>query len=150
MKKLMIIVALVALPFLALAQVVPTPEDPSAFATFVLQAIQAKQWAVVGIAATIGLVFLLRKLGTKIPGAVGVFFGTRRGGALLAVLGGLAIAFATPIISGTPLGFDVVTNAIIYGVGAAGGWTVVRRLVLGDAVAVPAQEATPAPTAPAV
>jgi hypothetical protein len=66
MKKLMIIVALVALPFLALAQVVPTPEDPSAFATFVLQAIQAKQWAVVGIAATIGLVFLLRKLGTKI------------------------------------------------------------------------------------
>jgi hypothetical protein len=81
---------------------------------------------------------------------VGVFFGTRRGGAVLAVLGGLAIAVATPIISGTPLGFDVVTNAIIYGVGAAGGWTVVRRLVLGDAVAVPAQEATPAPTAPAV
>lgn len=138
MKKCTLL-ALLLIPVLALAQVVvPTPDDPGAFLAFLLTAVQTKQWVLVGMLATMGLVALAKKIGTKyVP-----WLGTRRGGALLALIGGLAVALVEVLLTSKSLSASTVIFALLYGPGAAGIWTMARRLIYGDGVVeVPAQPA---------
>lgn len=129
-KRLLIALCLLA-PVLALAQVVvPTPEDSGAFLAFLLTAVQTKQWVLVGMLATMALVAALKKIGAKyVP-----FFGTRRGGALLALIGGVIVALVEPLITGKSLSISTALYALLYGPGAAGIWTMARRLIYGDGV----------------
>lgn len=130
----------VAVPLLVLAQAsapVPTPEDPVPYIGAILTAFQARNFALVGVLATIGIVWGLRSAGARIPGAVGTFLASRRGGAILALVGGLATAIAVPVLAGKNLSGAVLVDALAYGLASAGGWTVVRRIFLGESVAAP-------------
>jgi len=111
----------------------PDPgSDPGGFFSEFAGAIQAGKWQAVAALVAIAVVFVLRKFATKIPGKAGVFFGTNRGGAVLALIGGVVTALAQIVLSGQSLDLNILINGIVLGVTAAGGWTLVRRLVWGD------------------
>jgi hypothetical protein len=126
--------ALLAVPLLALAQVaVPDPSQPDTFLSALLAAVAGGQWKVVAILATVGVVFLLRQGASRLPGAAGAFFASARGGAVLALLGGIVTVLAGVLIQpGAKLSAAVLLNGFVLGVAAAGGWTLVRRLIWGD------------------
>lgn len=128
--KLSVLFAILMLPIIVLAQV-PSPDDPGAFLTALLAAVQGGQWLVVGILATIGIVYLARRFGAKyVP-----FLATRRGGALLLLLSSIVSALAVPLLSGTALTLNVIIDVLITGVGAAGGRTIFRSLLLNGTAA---------------
>ena len=113
---------------------IPDPGvDPGGFFSELARSIQSGKWQAVAALVAIAVVFVLRKFATKIPGKVGVFFGTNRGGAVLALIGGVVTALAQIVLSGQSLDVNILINGIVLGVTAAGGWTLVRRLIWGDA-----------------
>ena len=131
MKMLTLALAFVLLPVLVLAQVPDPGADPAAFLSALLLATRGGQWIVVGILATIGIVYLARRFGAKyVP-----FLGTRRGGALLLLISSVVTALATPILAGTPINLSVLLDVLITGIGAAGGRTIFRTLLTGGSAA---------------
>lgn len=126
MRSIGFVLALLLLPALVLAQV-PTPDDPGAFLAALLAAVQGGQWVVVSILAAIGLVYVARRFGAKyVP-----FLATRRGGAVLLLLASVLTSLAVPVLSGTALTLKVIIDVIVTGIGAAGGRTILRSLLLG-------------------
>jgi uncharacterized protein GlcG (DUF336 family) len=137
-------VALAALALAALAQgTVPDPSDGGAFIQAILDAIASGQWKVVAILIAVAVVYALRQVATRLPGAVGLFFQSARGGALTALLGGVVTAVAGLVVGGGPITVGVFINGVVLGIMAAGGWTIIRRLIWGDA-APAAYKAPPA------
>lgn len=140
MKMLLLLLTFVLVPVFALAQAVDPGTDPGAFLSALLLAAKGGQWIVVGILATIGIVFLARKFGAKyVP-----FLGTRRGGALLLLISSVVTALATPILAGTPITLSVLLHVLVTGIGAAGGRTIFRTMLTGGTAA----DAQPKPTVP--
>lgn len=121
-------------PLVTLAQVaVPDPADPSSFLSALLQAVAGGQWKLVSILVAVAVVYLLRQGAARLPGAVGAFFASARGGAVLALLGGVVTVLAGVLIQpGAKWSWAVMVNGFVLGVAAAGGWTLVRRLIWGD------------------
>jgi hypothetical protein len=124
---LLAFVAIIALPVLALAQV-PDPSDSSAFLSALLGAFKSGDKGVLAALAIAGVIYVLRKFSSKIPG-LGAFFATSLGGATFAgivvLLGGLAAALYS---------HQTITGAYLWALllatwTAAGAWTWVRRML---------------------
>ena len=137
--------AIVVLPILVLAQVPDPGADPDTFIKALVSALAGGQWKVAGVLGAIGGIYLLRTFGTKIPGAVGAFLGTSRGGAFLALLATLVVGLGAALVAGTPITVNLVLGVLTTAFAAIGGWVGVRRLLGLDVASVAATQFVPAP-----
>ncbi len=101
----------------------PSPSAPDVVASIVQDA-RGGHWR---YAAAGALALLMLALGKARDRAT--WFRGDRGGAVLVLVLSLAGALSTVLASGAPLGFDVLLGAIGTAFTAAGGYTVVRRLL---------------------
>lgn len=86
-------------------------------------------WKAIAAIALIGVVFVARRFGGKfVP-----FLQTDRGGALLALGVGIAGALANAILAGKPVDLTLLLRGLEVGIEGAGGYVVVRRLLLKEA-----------------
>lgn len=117
------VVLAAALPLVVLAQVAggPNPDDLGAIAGFVINALRGGDYSIAIFAGLVLLVGIVRKLATNIP-ALGTWFATDLGGALLMVATVVPIAFLTADLAGQPLTFDLAWKAL-------GGGLIVFTLV---------------------
>ena len=109
------------------APVVPLPEaDLSAFAGSILAAFQARNWALLTALALLAIVFAARKFGGKLwP-----FLVTDRGGALLSLVGGLALSIAAAASAPGQTGFGaVLLSGLLMAVTASGTYALLRKLL---------------------
>lgn len=105
------------------------PMTLEALAPLVLQAVQSGNWSLLAALALVALVWLARKYGGKyLP-----VLTTSRGGAALALLGGIGGAVATALAAGAPVSAALLVKGVTVGLTAAGGWTVIKTLAFGDA-----------------
>lgn len=138
--------ALLIVPALALAQAVPDPSSTDAFLGAMVQAVAAGDWKWLAVLAVIGLTFAVRKYGTKLPGAVGSFLATSRGGAVTALVFALVCALAPAIAGKVPWSVALVKDAVLLGFTAIGGWVGVRRIAGTAAPEEKAANDSPAPS----
>lgn len=111
--------------------------DPwSVFETLVT-ALQAHLWRVVVVAALVLLVLGLRYgsslLATRLAGRAGAIFAwftTDRGGACLVLASGIGGAALLAVVAGKAITLQLLVGGLTAGVTAAGGWTVVKRLII--------------------
>lgn len=142
-----LLAAIFVLPMLALAQAtIPDPANTDAFLQAIVDAITGGQWRAVVVLAAVGAVYLLRTFGTKIPGAVGTFLGSNRGGAVLALLFAVVSGLGAMVLAGKAITFKAVLDVLLLGFTAIGGWVGVRRLLGLDIASQAAAQFTPAPT----
>jgi hypothetical protein len=137
-KLLLLAMFALLIPALAIAQeapVLPTPDDLGMFAQAVLAAFSAHNWGLVTALVLIGLVWAARKWGGKLwP-----FLLTDRGGALLSLVGGLALSIAAAATAPTAGSVWAVLGAgLLMTVTASGTYSLLRKLLFpsgADAVA---------------
>jgi hypothetical protein len=123
--------ALVALPFVALAQAAGIPDptlDLAGFVSLLSQLWAGAQWAPLIAVAVVGLVACARKWGPSLwP-----WLATRWGGLALAGGMALAVSLAQGLLAGdVPLG-QVVVNAILAALMAIGGHSGVKNALQGN------------------
>lgn len=105
----------------------PDPERIEDFARLVLDAVQSRNYALIVALAVVLVVFLLRKFGgSRLP-----FLRTDRGGALLVLGVSVAGAVANALAAGAPFSGALMLTAVRVALTAAGGFTLVKRLVFG-------------------
>lgn len=121
-------------------------EDPIGIFDQIGQAILQGKWQAVAALVAVAVVFGARQGAARLPGKLGIFFASARGGALLALLGGVVTALAQAIVAGGEINVTLLVNGVVLGITAAGGWTLVRRLIWGDAA--PTAYPSPAPPTP--
>jgi hypothetical protein len=66
------------------------------------------------------------------------WFTTDKGGALLALLGGVFGAVASGLVAGHAFNLELVTDGMVVGFTAAGGWTAVKKFLAPTPPAPPA------------
>lgn len=140
-------VVLVLAPLAALAQALD-PSNTDAFLNALATAVGGGQWRVAVVLAIVGVVYLLKTQGSKIPGKVGVYLASSQGGATVALLFSVASSLAAIIVAGKSLGWKDVVDALLMGFTAIGTWTGVRRILnvggaAGAVVDVPAVPVQP-------
>lgn len=141
-----LLAVLVVLPLFALAQTaIPDPSNTDAFLQAIVDAITGGQWRAVVVLAAVGGVYLLRTFGTKIPGKVGEFLASNRGGAVLALLFAVVSGLGTMVLAGKAITFKAVLDVLLLGFTAIGGWVGVRRLLGLDIASQAAAVYVPAP-----
>lgn len=100
--------------------------DLAGFARLLMQAAQDRNWALLISLALIGAVAAVRHLlGQKVP-----FLKTDLGGTLLVLVMGTAGGVATALLAGTAFSWALIPAAAGVAFTAAGGYTMLRRLVL--------------------
>ncbi|TQF10701.1 hypothetical protein FJV41_38125 [Myxococcus llanfairpwllgwyngyllgogerychwyrndrobwllllantysiliogogogochensis] len=105
----------------------PSPEQFDAFAQLLFNAVTSQNYALVASLVVVLLVFLLRKFGGRfIP-----FFNRDRGGAVLVLGVSLAGAVANALAAGAPFSLSLLLTAAKVALTAAGGFTLVKRLLFG-------------------
>ncbi|NTX39841.1 hypothetical protein HUA78_35930 [Myxococcus sp. CA033] len=115
----------------------PSPEQFEVFAQLLFNAVTSQNYALVASLVVVLLVFLLRKFGgTFVP-----FFNTDRGGAVLVLGVSLAGAVANALAAGAPFSLSLMLTAVKVALTAAGGFTLVKRLLFGSAVIESAEQA---------
>lgn len=101
--------------------------DIEAFLKTVYDAILNRDYRGLAAIVLVGIVALARKYGARVPGKVGAFISSDRGGAVLAlglaVLGGAANALGAH----QPLSLAMLGSAIYVAVLAAGGYALVKK-----------------------
>ncbi|MBZ4336420.1 hypothetical protein K8556_36875 [Corallococcus sp. AS-1-12] len=107
------------------------------FARLVLDAVTARNWALVASLGVVALVYVLRRY----MGAWWPVLRTARAGAALAVLLSVAGAVANALLAGESFTVALLLKAVAIGLGAAGGFSVVKALLFGDADAEAVQKA---------
>lgn len=119
-------------PFLAhgqeVAAVALDPENLELFLGQLVAAIQGGEWMAVAILVGIGLVWAIRKWGVRLWPALG----SKRAGAITALLAGILPIFGMALLSGTPITLKLGVNALITGLGMIGGWVGLRRIIWND------------------
>ncbi len=111
------------------------PENFEAFFRLVYDAVTSKNYALIASLAVVAVVYLVRRYGgTKFP-----VLKTNRGGAVLALVTSVAGAAATAFLGGVPFGAAVLLKALGVGFMAAGGFSVVKKIVFGDPEQVKAE-----------
>ncbi|TQF09182.1 hypothetical protein FJV41_45945 [Myxococcus llanfairpwllgwyngyllgogerychwyrndrobwllllantysiliogogogochensis] len=105
----------------------PNPEQFEAFAQLLLDAVTSRNYALLAALVVVLLVYLLRKFG----GAFIPFLRTDRGGAVLVLGVSLAGAVANALAAGAPFSLALLVTALKVALTAAGGFTVIKRLVFG-------------------
>ncbi|MBZ4335088.1 hypothetical protein K8556_30100 [Corallococcus sp. AS-1-12] len=108
-----------------------------AFARLILDAVTARNWALVASLAVIALVYVLRRF----VGAWWPVLRTARAGAVLALLLSVAGAVSNSLLAGESFTVALLLKAIAIGLSAAGGFTVMKTLLFGDAVEDAVREA---------
>jgi acyl carrier protein len=140
MRSALTLLTVLLFPLAVLAQevvVAPSPDDLASFAQVTLDAVQHKNWGLLASLGVVVLVWALRKWGSvKIP-----FLATDRGGAVLALVWGIAGAIATGLLAGAPLDLALLIKGLTVGVTAIGVFSGAKKL----ATATKAGEAAAAP-----
>lgn len=114
------------------------PENLAEFAQLVLDAVASKNYLLLASLGVIAVVYVLRRFaGGKFP-----WLRTDRGGALLVLLTSIAGGFANAFLAGSPLSWGLVLSAVTTGLAAAGGYSIIKKLVFGDAEKIKAQAAS--------
>lgn len=118
------------------AAVTPSqPIDPGqdflSFVRLCFNAAKNGEWKLVPILLIIGIVWALRKWGAMIP-VIGSWLTTDRGGAILALLAGVFGVIGAGLISGASWSFTLIRDGILLGVTAAGGWSVLKKILGPD------------------
>ncbi|MCY1045618.1 hypothetical protein OV208_30160 [Corallococcus sp. bb12-1] len=139
LRRLAVLSLCLVFPSIAFAQVAtsPDPGNVESFARLVLDAVTARNWALVASLAVVGLVYVLRRF----AGAWWPLLRTARAGAVLAVLVAVAGAVSNALIAGEGFTVALLLKALSIGLGAAGGFTVMKTLVFGDAQVEAAEKA---------
>lgn len=119
----------VLLPLTALAQVVNPETDFDGFVKQVFEAVRGGNWRTVAVLGSIGAIYYLRKYGIKIPGKVGAFLTTSRGGAILALVFGILLGTGTALLSGQTITLSVLADIVMFAFTSIGGWVAVRRIL---------------------
>lgn len=102
------------------------PTEWQALAKIALSAVRSSDWRLLAIGALIAVVFAVRAVGARwVP-----WLKTDRGGALLALSGGVAGAVLHSLMAGAGLGWQLLLDGAVNGVTAAGGYTMVKKLLL--------------------
>lgn len=105
--------------------IVNPADDFGAFLSQVMAAVQAKDYQIIAALALVLVTFVARSWGKRfIP-----WLNTDRGGAVLALFLGVAGAFVTSLAARVSFGFQTVLDGLVVGVTAAGGWTVVKKII---------------------
>lgn len=125
------VVADMAQPAVATGAVDPTA-DFTGWVKAAYTAAQGGQYRMLAAVLLIGFVSVSRKYGSKVPGKVGAYVASDRGGASvtlgLAILAGVIHA----LLAGTPLGLPMLATAIYISFLAAGGYSLAKKAGLGD------------------
>lgn len=116
-------------PLLAFAQVVDPNVDLNGFLGQVFDAVKGGNWRLVAVLASIGAIYVLRKYGSKIPGKVGEFLATSRGGAILAIVFGFLVGLGSAVLAGQTITLSVVVDVLMFAFTTIGGWVGVRRIL---------------------
>lgn len=131
MKRLALFafLALVAvlLPASVWAAIIPAPpapvvalsDDPLAVLELALQLAATRQWGLLSIP----VVILLVKVGGPLLARLVPFFGSGLGKAVLALLGGTAVALLPAAIGSTPLTLPLVLSGLVTAVASSGLWS---------------------------
>lgn len=107
----------------------PNPEQFEEFARHLLDAVTSRNYALLAALVVVVLVYLLRKFGGRfIP-----FFNTDRGGAVLVLGVSLAGAVANALAAGAPFSLALLLTALQVALTAAGGFTIIKRILFGSA-----------------
>ncbi|WP_233604967.1 hypothetical protein [Corallococcus sp. AB030] len=139
LRRLAVLFLCLVFPSVAFAQAnsTPDPGNVESFARLILDAVTARNWALVASLAVIALVYVLRRF----VGAWWPLLRTARAGAVLALLLSVSGAMANALLAGESFTVALLLKALTIGLGAAGGFTVVKTLLFGDAVEDAAREA---------
>lgn len=127
---LTVLLMFVFMPLLALAQdagvLLPTDIDaatPSdAFAALQHVPPGALGIAFVSVLVLMAATWLLRKFGSKLPGALGVAFGSPIASWVLPVVFSFCAALGDSLSAGRPITLNTVLGALLVGLGAAGAF----------------------------
>ncbi|WP_404362859.1 hypothetical protein ACIHQR_23045 [Corallococcus coralloides] len=132
LRRLAVLSLCLAFPSVAFAQASSTPDpgNVEGFARLILDAVTARNWALVASLAVIALVYVLRRY----VGAWWPLLRTARAGAVLALLLSVAGAVSNALMAGESFTVALLLKAIAIGLSAAGGFTVMKTLLFGDAV----------------
>lgn len=139
--SLPLFVAVLSLPLLAFAQVAGAP-DPSQLDAFLVSAIEAlgsHNYTHLAALGVIGGVYLLRQFAGKVPALA--FFTTDRGGAVLVLLTSIGGALLTVPAGSALLTIPTLIAILKIALEAAGGYSIVRKLMFGDSAIKRAEEA---------
>ncbi|AGC44588.1 hypothetical protein MYSTI_03276 [Myxococcus stipitatus DSM 14675] len=116
---------------------IPDPSRIEEFARLVFDAVTSRNWALVASLAVVAVVYVLRRFGgTRIP-----WLASSRTGAVLALLVAVAGAVGNALLAGTPFTWGLLLKALGIGLGAAGGFSVLKALLFGDAAVKKAEAA---------
>ncbi|WP_253816164.1 hypothetical protein [Myxococcus xanthus] len=116
---------------------VPDPGHVEEFARLVFDAVTTRNWALVASLAVVALVYVLRRFGGEwLP-----VLRTARAGAALAVGVSVAGAVANALLAGELFSWGLLLKALGIGLGAAGGFSVLKALLFGDEAVERAEEA---------
>jgi hypothetical protein len=126
---------------------VTDPVDVQKFLGTVVTAVQSGNWQAAAALALIFCIYLLRRSATKIPGPVGAWLNTDRGGSTLVVLAGVAAAAATAALAGHKITVSLLLTGLTTGAMASGARNVVWDILFpaDKAVAPDAPPAQPDP-----
>ncbi|WP_254625390.1 hypothetical protein [Myxococcus sp. CA051A] len=116
---------------------VPDPSRIEEFARLVFDAVTARNWALVASLAVVAVVYALRRFG----GTLFPWLASSRAGAVLALLVAVAGAVANALVAGESFTWTLLLKALGIGLGAAGGFSVLKALLFGDEVVRKAEEA---------
>lgn len=102
----------------------PAPDtDFSGYLATIVDSMVSSNWKALAVALVIGVVWVLRK-SRFIP-----WFSTDRGGAVLALISGIVTVLGGNIATGLETSFSSVFDGIWMGVAAAGGYSVVKKII---------------------
>lgn len=114
-----------------------TPTDFDSFVQALSGALKVHDWRIVAGLGCIALTWLARLGLGKIPGKAGAFFSGDAGGALTALLVGIAGSFGRALFaSKDPISAQFVIDGLVVGVTSAGGFSVVKKLFAGNVAKV--------------
>lgn len=90
----------------------------------IYQAVRSGNWRLIAAACLIVIVWALRRWGA----AHWAFLASDRGGALLALLGGVAGAFMNALAAGADISIVLILDGLSVGLTAAGGFVAVKKI----------------------
>jgi hypothetical protein len=128
--------------------IVPVPvvspdTDPGGFAGVILDALKSSNWRLLAVLVVILAVWLLRRFGGK----AWPWLATDRGGAVCALVMGMAATLAGILAAGGKLSGKALLDGLVLAFSSAGGWALVKKMLApSDALLKP--DPTPAPTPP--
>jgi hypothetical protein len=107
----------------AAAPVLPQPDDTADYIGALAAATKDGQWRAVSALLILGVVWALRKWGSKKVS----WFATKWGGVTLALSMGILAQFVTDLTGPSPLSWTFVLNGLVQGALASGAWSLIKN-----------------------